>query len=80
MDIKLVDRYHIDINRDTKFKPLREAWDRLTFDKAIQVKYENEKELNSMLTQLYEYNRYVTPTVKSKADKPHKTVYFFFKH
>jgi hypothetical protein len=53
MDIKLVDRYHIDINRDTKFKPLREAWDRLTFDKAIQVKYENEKKLNSMRTQLY---------------------------
>lgn len=81
MDINFVSRTNIDISKksSSKYKPLLDAIKKLQAGgKAIQVKYEDKTELNSMRNVVYSYNRDTGSKVKS-SKHPKNNVVFFYK-
>ncbi|SMO71624.1 hypothetical protein [Fodinibius sediminis] len=80
MDIKFVDREKIKSakKRSSKFKPLLEALDQLEVGgDAIEVSYEDDKNVNSMRTAVYQYNKDKGVKIKSGKDADKKKVYFY---
>lgn len=80
MNVRFVPRSEIKISKksSSKFKPLLEALDSLEpGGQAVQVTYEDEKELNSMRNVVYTYNRDNNEKIKSGKDSRNQTVYFY---
>lgn len=80
MDIKFVDREEISKakKRSSKFKPLLEALDQLEVGgDAIEVPYDDEKNVNSMRTAVYQYNKDQGVKIKSGKDADRKKIYFY---
>lgn len=80
MDIKFVDRekVHTSKKRSSKFKPLLEALDKLEVGgDAIEVSYKDDKNVNSMRTAVYQYNRDKGVKIKSGKDSDNKKIYFY---
>lgn len=80
MDIKFVDREKIKTSkkRSSKFKPLLEALDELSVGgDAIEVPYKDDKNVNSMRTAVYQYNREKGVKIKSGKDSKNKKIYFY---
>ena len=80
MDIKFVDRKKIESakKRSSKFKPLLEALDKLEVGgDAIEVPYEDDKNVNSMRTAVYQYNEEKGVKIKSGKDSDSKKIYFY---
>ncbi len=80
MDIKFVDRKEIESakKRSSKFKPLLEALDKLEVGgDAIEVPYEDDKNVNSMRTAVYQYNEEKGVKIKSGKDSDSKKIYFY---
>lgn len=80
MDIKFVDRKKIDKakKRSSKYKPLLEALDKLKVGgDAIEVPYKDEKNVNSMRTAVYQYNKDRGVKIKSGKDEDKKKIYFY---
>jgi len=80
MDIKFVDRkkIHTSKKRSSKFKPLLEALDELEVGgEAIEVSYKDDKNVNSMRTAVYQYNRDKGVKIKSGKDSENKKIYFY---
>jgi len=82
MDINFVSRTNIDITKksSSKYKPLLDAVKKLKpGGKAIQVKYSDKTELNSMRNVVYSYNRDTGSKVKSSKHPKNKVVFFYKK-
>lgn len=82
MKIKMVSRDEISSSRkkSSKYAPLIEALGKLkSGGDAIQVKYNNEKELSSARNVVYAFNRETNKKVKSRKDSVNKTVFFYLK-
>lgn len=80
MKIKLVPREKVKVSRKSvsKYKSLKDALLKLEpGGKAIQVKYENDKDLVSYRNIVYSYNRESDQKIKSSAD-PIKNILFFY--
>ncbi|MDR8392998.1 hypothetical protein NC796_17715 [Aliifodinibius sp. S!AR15-10] len=80
MDIKFVEREKIKTSkkRSSKFKPLLEALDQLDVGgDAIEVPYEDDKNVNSMRTAVYQYNQEKGVKIKSGKDSKNKKIYFY---
>jgi len=80
MDIKIVDREQVKTSkkRSSKFKPLLEALDKLEpGEKAVEVKYKDDKNVNSMRTAVYQYNQDKGVKIKSGKDSSNKKIYFY---
>ena len=80
MDIKIVDREDIKISkkRSSKFKPLLDALDKLQpGEKALEVSYKDDKNVNSMRTAVYQYNQDNNVKIKSGKDTKSKKIYFY---
>lgn len=80
MEIKFVDREKIESakKRASKFKPLLEALDKLEAGgDAIEVPYEDDKNVNSMRTAVYQYNEEKGVKIKSGKDSDNKKIYFY---
>jgi hypothetical protein len=80
MDIKFVDRKKINKakKRSSKYKPLLEALDKLEVGgDAIEVPYEDDKNVNSMRTAVYQYNKDKGVKIKSGKDEDRKKIYFY---
>ncbi|MGD8427201.1 MAG: hypothetical protein PVH63_06195 [Balneolaceae bacterium] len=80
MDIKFVERDKISTSkkRSSKFKPLLEALDKLEVGgDAIEISYEDDKNVNSMRTAVYQYNRDKGVKIKSGKDSENKKIYFY---
>lgn len=80
MDIKFVNREKIETakKRSSKFKPLLEALDKLEpGGDAIEVPYEDDKNVNSMRTAVYQYNEEKGVKIKSGKDSDSKKIYFY---
>ncbi len=80
MDIKFVDREKIQNakKRSSKFKPLLEALSKLEVGgDAIEVPYEDDKNVNSMRTAVYQYNQDEGVKIKSGKDSDRKKIYFY---
>lgn len=80
MDIKFVDRKKINKakKRSSKFKPLLEALDQLEIGgDAIEVPYEDDKNVNSMRTAVYQYNQDRGVKIKSGKDSKSRKIYFY---
>lgn len=81
MDINFVSRTDIKISKksSSKYKPLLDAVKKLeSGGKALEVSFEDEKELNSMRNVVYGYNRDAGENIKS-SKHPDKNVVFFYK-
>ncbi|SHF18123.1 hypothetical protein SAMN05443144_10649 [Fodinibius roseus] len=80
MDIKFVNRKKINKakKRSSKYKPLLEALDKLEVGgDAIEVPYEDDKNVNSMRTAVYQYNKDKGVKIKSGKDEDRKKIYFY---
>lgn len=80
MNIKTVPRSHVRSTkrRSSKFKPLMEALDKLQpGGDAVEVSYDNEKNVNSMRTAVYQYNQENKVKIKSGKDSTNKKIYFY---
>ncbi|HKK46760.1 MAG TPA: hypothetical protein VJ964_14635 [Balneolaceae bacterium] len=80
MDIKFVERDKINTSkkRSSKFKPLLEALDKLEVGgDAIEISYKDDKNVNSMRTAVYQYNRDKGVKIKSGKDSENKKIYFY---
>lgn len=80
MDIKFVEREKIQTSkkRSSKFKPLLEALDQLEVGgEALEVDYEDDKNVNSMRTAVYQYNQEKGVKIKSGKDSKNKKIYFY---
>ena len=80
MDLKFVNRSEIKTSkkRSSKFKPLLDALDQLEpGGEAIEVTYENEKNVNSMRTAVYQYNQENGVKIKSGKDSENGKIYFY---
>ena len=80
MDINFVSRTDIDISKksSSKYKPLIDAVKKLeSGGKALQVRYEDEAELNSMRNVVYGYNRDTNENIKSSKHSDENIVFFF---
>ena len=80
MDIKFVDRAKINKakRRSSKYKPLLRALDELEVGgDALEVPYEDEKNVNSMRTAVYQYNKAKGVKIKSGKDEDRKKIYFY---
>ena len=79
-DIEFVDRDKIKTSRvrTSKFSELLNALDKLEpGGKAIEVKYSDDKEVNSMRTAVYQYNKDNGVKIKSAKDSQNKKIYFY---
>ncbi|MCW9708715.1 hypothetical protein [Fodinibius salsisoli] len=80
MDIKFVNREKIQNakKRSSKFKPLLEALSQLEVGgDAIEVPYEDDKNVNSMRTAVYQFNQDEGVKIKSGKDSDRKKIYFY---
>jgi hypothetical protein len=80
VDIKFVEREKIYTSkkRSSKFKPLLKALDKLEVGgDAIEIDYEDDKNVNSMRTAVYQYNQEKGVKIKSGKDSDKKKVYFY---
>lgn len=80
MDIKFVDREKVynARRRSSKYRPLLEALDDLEVGgDAIEVSYEDDSNVNSMRTAVYQYNEENNVKVKSGKDADNKKIYFY---
>lgn len=80
MDIKFVNRDKIQNakKRSSKFKPLLEALSQLEVGgDALEVPYEDDKNVNSMRTAVYQYNQDEGVKIKSGKDSDRKKIYFY---
>jgi len=80
MKIRFVDRSDIKVSRKSKskYRPLKEAIANLKpGGDAVQVKFEDEKELISLRNVIYTYNRETDSNVRSSADMSKNTIYFY---
>ena len=81
MNINFVSRSDISVSNknSSKYEPLLDNVQKLKpGGKALQVKYDNEAELNSMRNAVYAYNREQNEDVKS-SKHPDKNMVFFYK-
>ncbi|WP_440999340.1 hypothetical protein [Fodinibius sp. SL11] len=81
MDINFVSRTDINISKKStsKYKPLLDAVKKLDpGGKALEVSFEDEKELNSMRNVVYGYNKDTDEKVRS-SKHPQKNIVFFYK-
>jgi hypothetical protein len=81
MDINFVSRSDIKISKksSSKYKPLIDAIKKLEpGGKAIQVSFDDKKELNSMRNVVYRHNRKTGDEIKS-SKHPDKNIVFFYK-
>ena len=79
-DIQFVDRDKIKTSRvrTSKFSELLNALDQLEpGGKAIEVKYSDDKEVNSMRTAVYQYNKDNGVKIKSAKDSQNEKIYFY---
>ncbi len=82
MKINFVSRTDIKISKksSSKYKPLLEAIRKLEAGgKAVEVKFGDEAELNSMRNVVYAYNRETGENIKSSKHPKEKLVYFYKK-
>jgi hypothetical protein len=80
MEIKFVKRSQVRSTkrRSSKFKPLIEALDKLQpGGNAVEVAYENDKNVNSMRTAVYQYSKENDVKIKSGRDSANKLIYFY---
>lgn len=80
MDIKFVEREKIYTSkrRSSKFKPLLKALNKLEVGgDAIEIDYEDDKNVNSMRTAVYQYNQEKGVKIKSGKDSEKKKIYFY---
>jgi hypothetical protein len=80
MDIKFVKRDQVKSTkrRASKFKPLMEALDKLKpGGDAVEVTFEDDKNVNSMRTAVYQYNQENQVKIKSGKDSYKKVIYFY---
>ncbi len=79
-DIQFVDRDKVRTSRvrTSKFSELLDALDKLEpGGKAIEVNYSNDKEVNSMRTAVYQYNKDNGVKIKSAKDSQNSKIYFY---
>lgn len=80
MDIKFVDREKVynARRRSSKYKPLLDALDELEVGgDALEVNYEDDSNVNSMRTAVYQYNEENDVKIKSGKDADNKKIYFY---
>lgn len=80
MKINFVSREDIKISKksSSKYKPLLEAVKKLEEGgKALEVKFSDDTELNSMRNVIYSYNRETGDKVKSSKHPKENLVYFY---
>ncbi|MEX0662026.1 MAG: hypothetical protein WD381_04175 [Balneolaceae bacterium] len=80
MKIKLVPREKVKVSRKSvsKYQSLKDALLKLEpGGNALQVKYDNDKDLVSYRNIVYSYNRESEQKIKSSAD-PIKNILFFY--
>jgi hypothetical protein len=80
MKINFVSRTDIKISKksSSKYRPLVEAIQKLEpGGKALEVKFGDEAELNSMRNVVYSYNREKGENIKSSKHPQHNLVYFY---
>lgn len=80
MDINFVSRTDIDISKKStsKYKPLLDAVKKLqSGGKALEVTFDDKKELNSMRNVVYGYNRDAGEQVKSSKHPEENKVFFY---
>ena len=80
MKINFVSRTDIKISKksSSKYKPLVEAIQKLEpGGKALEVKFNDEAELNSMRNVVYSYNREKGDNIKSSKHPQQNLVYFY---
>jgi len=79
-DIQFVDRDKVQTSRarTSKFSELLDALDQLDpGGQAIEVNYSNDKEVNSMRTAVYQYNKDNGVKIKSAKDSQNNKIYFY---
>jgi len=80
MKINFVSRNDIKISKksSSKYKPLLEAIKKLEAGgKAVEVKFSDDTELNSMRNVVYSHNRETGDSVKSSKHPKQNLVYFY---
>lgn len=81
MDINFVSRTNIKIpqKNTSKYKPLLDAVQKIELGgKALEVSFDDERELNSMRNVVYNHNKKTGDTIRS-SKHPNKNVVFFYK-
>jgi hypothetical protein len=80
MKVKIVPKSKIKVSRSStsKYQPLIDAIQKLKpGGDALRVKYNDERELNSMRNIIYTINREEGKKIKSNKDPQDKTVFFY---
>lgn len=80
MKIKIVPREKVRVSRKSrsKYSKLKEALTKLKpGGEVLKVKYNNQKELNSVRNIAYTYNRETNGNVKSSSDASESIVFFY---
>lgn len=80
MKVKIVPKSKIKVSRSStsKYQPLIDAIQKLKpGGDALRVKYNDERELNSMRNIIYTINREEGKNIKSNKDPQNKTVFFY---
>lgn len=80
MKVKIVPKSKIKVSRSStsKYQPLIDAIGKLKpGGDALRVKYNDERELNSMRNIIYTVNREEDKNIKSNKDPQNKTVFFY---
>lgn len=79
-DLNFVDREKVQQSkkRSGKFRPLLERLEDLEpGGKAIEVSYSDEKEVNSMRTAVYQFNKEEGIKIRSAKDSQEQNIYFY---
>lgn len=80
MKVKTVSRDQVKKSkrRSSKLRPLIDALEHLeSGGDAIEVSYNEEKEINSIRTAIYQYNQEKGIKIKSGKDAVNKKIYFY---
>jgi hypothetical protein len=80
MKVKLVPRSKIRVSRksNSKYSKLREAIDGLhSGGDALQVRYSDKKELNSIRNIAYTYNKENNAKIRSSSDATDNIIFFY---
>lgn len=80
MKINIVSRDDVSVSKksSSKYQPLLEAVKKLEKGgKALEVKFKDDSELNSMRNVVYNYNKETGSKVKSSKHPKEKVVYFY---
>jgi len=79
-NIQFVDREEVSTTRKrkSKFAPLLDALDKIEpGGKAVEVEYKSDKQLSSMRTAVYQYNKRNNVKVRSAKDSRNGKIYFY---